>query len=1209
MASDALGVSSAADAKLAAMNIEIFINPDYDDSTPDTIENESENRTETFVPACVEKVDMSDKPPLCCDQCDRQFVSHKFHLKHQVNHLFKQSFVCQHCHKETSSERDLHLTTLSADDEVKKHSSEVGDTMFEDEAVLEHHLKNPRAIKKMKAWSGSEGSLEKQSLNIVGCGTSMSLSADRQAPVTTQNVTDLMDKESDDDKLPSDSSTFTCPSCDKSFSSVSELEMHCNEQTNILGHINMMKYTCSVCVRTFVRKCIWKIHMKTHGGEHAYGCTYCPERFITSRKLKFHMKSKHCCVKLNNVITDVSGNLSNKMEKTDVSIDDTGNVCVNGDNEVCPRGLNKLLEDPHRNTPVTARKIKLEHGDPDDTLVMQTLTDAEQHGQSGTAVMHAHSQHMKERNSQAPFMLPLATVEGVPLSIPYKNINGPSTAPVQDTPVNDGTLVSQSKEKSSKARSFGTNDNTKTGKKTKPAALCSNIYTGNDFVISVDSVSSGQTAGNGVAVPLSKICNTLEPEKMRSTMPEEENVLLKMKEIQMYFSCSICNLKFTTKETLRTHQNVHPKESLFGCVQCGLGFICASDLQVHCKTHKKKKKCECQYCGRLFAKSYNLKSHVRTHTGEKPFKCGICDKRFTALAGLRYHERKRTPQNCCKGMDKGNSYKSCHQQTPDSITNAAKKGKNTRNIPKLAKNKDDIANDRQNREDGSVEANTYCQVSKEVSNIPVINHAYKLKALTKTPKKLKASKHVLNVSVGKGKIDGSEQKGDIQPEAMTIRKARKKYVHCPLCPKILSNQIGLKKHIRIHTGEKPYKCRTCNKRFAHYDTHHKHKLTHIGEELHRCDVSDKPSNLESHLKGQKPALYGKLRRSDKEYLAVYQCDVCQLEWKSKESLHEHMATHDHQCPKCNRAFSNNRLYQIHCGNCEGPVGDNRAKKPEVTVTCEGFEITCSPPGSDIEDEDFNILHAQEMKDLDESDGELNDVVDDMDGAEAVSETSEEQTKEWYKQKTKNSCTSCGDTFRSFSTMILHLLQHKGPKIFPCPLCRFTCSSLQHLKDHEMEHDNEHGSPTNKSFYVRCNVCGKSFETHELMKAHYTEHLGGDVYKCSKCHKMFKQFPDLNKHSKTCKVSLKHVKAFSCGFCNKQFDKQDNIKIHIRRHTGEKPYKCQVCGKAFTASSGLRAHQIRGPPYVCTAPAKIITKTAITKLSKVELLLEKGSKLC
>ena len=49
------------------------------------------------------------------------------------------------------------------------------------------------------------------------------------------------------------------------------------------------------------------------------------------------------------------------------------------------------------------------------------------------------------------------------------------------------------------------------------------------------------------------------------------------------------------------------------------------------------------------------------------------------------------------------------------------------------------------------------------------------------------------------------------------------------------------------------------------------------------------------------------------------------------------------------------------------------------------------------------------------------------------------------------------------------------------------------------------------------------------------------------------------------------RALHCQYCDKLFTKNFDLQQHTRCHTGEKPFQCIVCGRAFAQKSNVKKH--------------------------------------
>ena len=124
----------------------------------------------------------------------------------------------------------------------------------------------------------------------------------------------------------------------------------------------------------------------------------------------------------------------------------------------------------------------------------------------------------------------------------------------------------------------------------------------------------------------------------------------------------------------------------------------------------------------------------------------------------------------------------------------------------------------------------------------------------------------------------------------------------------------------------------------------------------------------------------------------------------------------------------------------------------------------------------------------------------------------------------------------------------------------------------------------------CTVCAEVFPSYHKMRDHRDS--VHNTLQCEFCEFQTGRPHHLKKHM------AKHFEPqFQCSHCEKKLKSKQSLTAHEMEHTGERPYKCDVCGGGFKSTSALiihkqGVHKVFGPKS--TKDASTVNRKRIRK---------------
>ena len=414
-----------------------------------------------------------------------------------------------------------------------------------------------------------------------------------------------------------------------------------------------------------------------------------------------------------------------------------------------------------------------------------------------------------------------------------------------------------------------------------------------DMSDSVEESSSNMTLCSGPSEVSKEL--SVSPEGIVEDLPLDalsaQNILQQTQQLELAtlansYPCTMCSLVFPTEARLRTHAVSHSTEAYHRCPLCTLKYKRASDLNRHMKRKHNIRLREyytseqseplnlcvkkaapsimvapvmasgdqpldlsvkapakalparpnfgadgeglrCNHCAYIAKWPSDLQRHMLVHSMEKRFRCTMCQRRYKYKFDLNMHLRKMHKVSAGRTRVPGS----------DPI------------VPASSITTSDTQESEYSTEEQAVPEALNYHLDPTHSNSPVMSYSPSEESLTvDEPQSPSLSiveqqgKYVASIKPLKA---AAAEKLAKSPRQLQLSPAGK--FRCEFCPYLGACRSEVDRHMRLHTGEKPYSCVFCS-----YKSHWKGDMKRHIQKHHPTELENENDIEEIMLKTHQP---------------------------------------------------------------------------------------------------------------------------------------------------------------------------------------------------------------------------------------------------------------------------------------------------------------------------------------------------------------------
>lgn len=198
------------------------------------------------------------------------------------------------------------------------------------------------------------------------------------------------------------------------------------------------------------------------------------------------------------------------------------------------------------------------------------------------------------------------------------------------------------------------------------------------------------------------------------------------------------------------------------------------------------------------------------------------------------------------------------------------------------------------------------------------------------------------------------------------------------------------------------------------------------------------------------------------------------------------------------------------------------------------------------------------------------------------------------------CRLCGKFFYRRQNIQLHMKRHLGIRPYKCDICEKSFLTKQKRDEHKNVHTGD--AP------IKCSLCDETFRRHSNLVQHRNIHhfnikkkvkdficVCGEIFhskkklawhkeiheakpkSCAHCSEKFIHMASLTRHMRRAHNDRfvpkeeRSAENVECPICKGVY-LRSSLEVHIRNHSGQRPFTCLICNKDFTTKWNLKLHK-------------------------------------